>query len=140
MIKKQPSAPLLTGQRHELRRRGWVSKRNPILRPRPWMLWGALLLSLLFSLSPALAQEPEPAPANTDVAPTSRAHLFVTGSNGERAPTVQLRLYGLAPGGAPLDFNQSPLTILHGDTAVEDITIAGQEEVGTLTLFLVDNP
>ncbi len=97
------------------------------------------LLWLSFIIVPRVhAQEQEPETANAN----GQAHLFITDTNGQNAPTVQLRLYGHSPGGEPLDFGQTPLSILHNDTAVDStaITLVGQEEVGTLTIFLVDNP
>ena len=101
------------------------------------LLW----LSFIFIIVPRLhaqEQEAEPETANAN----GQAHLFITDSNGQNAPTVQLRLYGQSLGGEPLDFGQTPLSILHNDTAVDStaITVVGQEEVGTLTIFLVDNP
>lgn len=102
-------------------------------RPATRPFWLVLVLFLLFGFlfAPAGAQEPE-----------ASAHLFITDSNSLNVPQVQLRLYGVAPGGAPLDLAQTPLSILHNDTAVDsrNITLLGEEEVGTLTIFLVDNP
>jgi hypothetical protein len=117
-------------------------------RNRGWLVWGIIGLACLTSFAGmmgwwggvALAQEEEPAVAADAVAP--RAHLFVTGSDAVLAPLVQLRLYGVEVGGEPLAFSPTTLSILHNNTAVPpaNISIAGQEEVGTFTIFLIDNP
>lgn len=96
--------------------------------PRPFTI--LTLLALFVGLiRPAHAQQT-----------THQPHIFITGHNSDTVPAVQLRLYGLDAAGRPIDFSAQPLTITHGDQTVTDVRVASQEEVGTLTIFLVDTP
>lgn len=89
---------------------------------------GAFLALLLLATGMAQAQEQ----------PSGR--LFITDSDTSRMPVVTLRAYGLAGDGRPLDLAEADLVVFHGGEPVDEATIeVGQtEEVGTLTVFLVD--
>ena len=89
---------------------------------------GVILALLLVVAAVAQAQEQ----------PSSR--LFITDSNTSRMPVVTLRAYGLAGDGRPLDLGEADLLVFHDGEPVSEAAIeAGQtEEVGTLTVFLVD--
>lgn len=64
--------------------------------------------------------------------------IFITDSNTERYPTVQLRLYGKDGHGNPIDFATEPLFISHNGYPVDEIGFDGRVPVGTLTVFLID--
>jgi len=89
---------------------------------------GAILALLLLAAGMAQAQEQ----------PSSR--LFITDGNTSRMPVVTLRAYGLAGDGRPLDLAEADLVIFHNGEPVSEaaIVVRGAEEVGTLTVFLID--
>lgn len=79
----------------------------------------------------ASAQEEPPEPV---------ARLIISDTNVEAIPTVGLRIYGRDEQGNPIDFNQRGVTVQSGDVPVGPVTIQGEEEVGTFTIFLIDIP
>lgn len=91
---------------------------------------GAFLVLLLLLAAAGAAQGQEE--------PASR--LFITDSDTSRMPVVTLRAYGLAGDGRPLDLGEEDLLIFHDGEPVSDaaIEVGGAEEVGTLTIFLID--
>ena len=91
------------------------------------------VIGVILTLSLAVA-----AVAKAQEQPSSR--LFITESNTSRMPVVTLRAYGLAGDGRPLDLAAADLLIYHDGEPVSEAAIeVGQtEEVGTLTVFLID--
>lgn len=89
---------------------------------------GAFLALLLVAASAARAQEQPP------------SRLFITDSDTSRMPVVTLRAYGVAGDGRPLDMAEADLQIFHDGEPVSDaaIEVGRAEEVGTLTVFLID--
>lgn len=115
-----------------------VSSKRVTLQPfSNHLLRFCLLIGLVFvAMAPsALAQEDD------DEVPTAPvATLFITETNVGSIPEIGLRLYGRDDQGNPLDFSQRPLTVQSDGTPVGPLSIQGQEEVGTLTIFLIDIP
>ena len=68
------------------------------------------------------------------------AKLTISDTNVEAIPTVGLRLYGRDEQGNPIDFSQRTLSIQSNGTPVGPVSIQGEDEVGTLTVFLIDIP
>ena len=64
--------------------------------------------------------------------------IFITDSNADSFPTIQLRLYGKDGQGNPIDFATEPLSISHNGYPVEEIVFDSRVPVGTLTVFLID--
>jgi hypothetical protein len=64
--------------------------------------------------------------------------LYITGTNADSIPSVQLRVYGLDGRGNPIDFATEPLFITHNRFPVDEIAFTGKVPVGTLTVFLID--
>ena len=91
---------------------------------------GAFLALLLVLMAAGVAQ--------TQDRPPSR--LFITDSDTSRMPVVTLRAYGLGGDGRPLDLGEADLLIFHDGEPVSDaaIEVGRAEEVGTLTVFLID--
>lgn len=91
------------------------------------------LFLLLVSFTTAISAQDEPPPEPV-------AKLIISETNVEAIPTVGLRLYGRDEQGNPLDFNQRTLSIQSSDVPVGPFSIQGEEEIGTLTVFLIDIP
>lgn len=93
---------------------------------------GAFLILLLLLVAADAAQGQEDPPSR----------LFITNSDTSRVPVVTLRAYGLAGDGRPLDLGEADLLLFHDGEPVSDaaIEVRGAEEVGTLTVFLIDAP
>ena len=64
--------------------------------------------------------------------------LTITDSDTEGFPGVQLQLYGMDGAGAPIDFATEPLFVSHNGFPVDEVLYEGSNEVGTLTIFLID--
>ena len=64
--------------------------------------------------------------------------LYITDSNTDSFPSVQLRIYGKDGQGVPIDFATEPLFITHNGFPVDEIDFSGVTPVGTLTVFLID--
>jgi hypothetical protein len=78
------------------------------------------------------AQDAEPQPTG------QLGQLYITGSNADSFPSVQLRVYGLDGQGNPIDFASEPLYIAHNSFPADEISFDGKVPVGTLTVFLID--
>ena len=94
----------------------------------------AILVLLLITFSPAAAVRIEQAGF------PSKPYLRITGVDVGRLPMIQLRVIGRAADGAAIDFNTQPVTINHGSEQISQVEIGGQEDVGSLTIFVVDTP
>lgn len=90
---------------------------------------GSLIAFILFLSVFGLAQAQE-----TD----QIGRIFITDTNTESFPTVQLRLYGKDGQGNPIDFATEPLFISHNGFPVDEIVFDARVPVGTLTVFLID--
>ncbi|MEM7331214.1 MAG: FHA domain-containing protein [Chloroflexota bacterium] len=100
-----------------------------------------LKLSYFFSLILLFAWVPSSLVAQDDDLPdVPVAKLTITDTNVEAIPTVGLRLYGRDEQGNPIDFSQRTLSIQSNGAPVGPVSIQGQEDVGTLTIFLIDIP
>ena len=90
---------------------------------------GLLIAFILFLsvFTPAQAQETN-----------QIGRIFITDTNTESFPTVQLRLYGKDGQGNPIDFATEPLFISHNGFPVDEIVFDARVPVGTLTVFLID--
>lgn len=64
--------------------------------------------------------------------------LFITGSNADSFPSVQLRVYGFDGQGNPIDFATEPLYVAHNAFPADEVDFDGKVPVGTLTVFLID--
>ncbi len=74
------------------------------------------------------------------IAQEEMPQLFITGTNAESPPTLELQTYGITPQGEPLDLTSQALILRHNDLPVTDYTFGGSKEVGTFTVFLIDIP
>ncbi len=106
----------------------WVSKKNL----KRSILF--LLFSLTFFGVPAWAQEEEP----TGRPPVDR--LFINDSDVSRVPSIELLMVGRDNQGNALDFSAETVNITHNDQPVGPIEYVGEQQVGTLTVFLIDIP
>lgn len=96
-----------------------------------------LLLGLLFlGINGAISAQDEDSPPQAP--PVGR--LIVTDTNVESIPNVSVRLYGRNDQGDPIDLSQRTVTIQSNGVPVGPVMVQGTEEVGTLTLFLIDIP
>ncbi|MCB0035610.1 MAG: hypothetical protein KDE51_16370, partial [Anaerolineales bacterium] len=93
-------------------------------------VWVALLLAITHLTPPLHAQEES----------LSDAQLYITNIDAISAPTIYLRTYGVNPNGLPLNLSTENLVVNHGDQTATDVSVIGQETVGTFTIFLVDTP
>ena len=64
--------------------------------------------------------------------------LYITDSNTERFPSIQLQTYGMDGQGNPIDFSVEPLFVSHNGFPVDEVVFEGKNPVGTLTVFLID--
>ncbi len=90
----------------------------------------ALILGLL--AGGAAAQEEEERP------PVER--LFITETNSERLPNIELLMYGRDNQGAPIDLSAESLIIAANGQPAGPPQYLGSEQIGTLTIFLIDIP
>lgn len=65
--------------------------------------------------------------------------LFITGSNVNSLPSIELRMVGMDSQGNPLNLAQEVLTVRHNDVPV-NARYTGPYQAGTFTLFLIDVP
>lgn len=93
-----------------------------------------LLISIIFFAVPALAQDEEP----TGRPPVER--LTITGTDVSRVPSIELLMVGRDNQGNALDFSNETVTITHNGQPVGPIQYVGDQQVGTLTVFLIDIP
>ncbi len=98
---------------------------HAVNRPLRGLLFASILLLSVFTL--VRAQETN-----------QIGQIFISDSNTESFPTIQLRLYGKDGQGNPIDFATEPLFISHDGFPVDEIVFDGRVPVGTLTVFLVD--
>jgi hypothetical protein len=103
-----------------------MNKRRKIFRH--WSTFFLLMMALLAVAGVVRAQETGPI-----------GQLFITGSNVDSYPNVNLRVYGYDGQGNPIDFATQPVNVTHNGVPVS-ASFAGTEPVGTLTVFLVDAP
>lgn len=66
--------------------------------------------------------------------------VFITGSEVNSPPSVELYVYGYEGTGAPLDFGGANVVVQHEGVAATDVQVQGKVEVGTFTIFLIDIP
>ncbi len=66
--------------------------------------------------------------------------LFITATNADSPPILELQVYGIGPQGDSLDLNSQAISLRHNDLPVTDYTFGGSKEVGTFTVFLIDIP
>ncbi|HID53673.1 MAG TPA: hypothetical protein EYP41_16770, partial [Anaerolineae bacterium] len=92
------------------------------------------VLTLIFGLlaGSAAAQDDEERP------PVER--LFITETNSERLPNIEMLMYGRDSQGNPLDLAVEPLTITNNGQPAGPTQYLGNEQVGVLTIFLIDIP
>jgi hypothetical protein len=88
----------------------------------PFAAWGATAV---------LAQ------AETPDAPPPR--LVITGSDAASPPTITLHAYGIDSQGNAVNFGDGSVILMENNVPL-DYQVAGQEQVGTLTVFLLDIP
>ncbi|GAB4153267.1 MAG: hypothetical protein Fur0021_18840 [Candidatus Promineifilaceae bacterium] len=76
------------------------------------------------------------------------SRLFITGSNTDSVPTVNLYVYGLDGAGQPLALTPATVVVQHNGEQAANVTVPGQvdagaappQSAGTFTLFIVDTP
>ncbi|MDX1616339.1 MAG: FHA domain-containing protein [Candidatus Promineifilaceae bacterium] len=66
--------------------------------------------------------------------------IIVTGAEGSSAPTIELTVYGVDGSGQAVDLSNTAFEVTHDGEAVEEVTVARQDEIGTLTVFVLDLP
>ncbi len=66
--------------------------------------------------------------------------LRITAVDVSRLPRIQLRVLGKNADGSPIDFAAQPVVVHHGSEQINTVAIEGTEDVGSLTVFLVDTP
>lgn len=93
-----------------------------------------LFISIVFLVIPAMAQEEEP----TGRPPVER--LTITGTDVSRMPSIELLMVGRDSQGNALDFSSETVNITHNGQPVGPIQHVGDQQVGTLTVFLIDTP
>ena len=93
-----------------------------------------LFISIIFFAIPAMAQDEEP----TGRPPVER--LTITGTDVSRVPSIELLMVGRDSQGNALNFNSETVTITHNGQPVGPIQYVGDQQVGTLTVFLIDTP
>lgn len=86
--------------------------------------WFIVCLSVLWVSGTAVAQEPAP-------------HLFITATNTDSLPAVEMRVYGLDEFGEPLEISNQTLSVTANGTSIPPVVV-GTDTVGTFTLFLID--
>lgn len=91
-----------------------------------------------------LAGQGQMAAAQTGVG----SRLFITGSNTNSVPTVDLYVYGLDGAGQPLALTPATVVVQHGGEQAASVAVPGQVDAGaappnsagTFTIFIVDTP
>lgn len=73
-------------------------------------------------------------------AQTPPPKLFITDSDTSSPPSLKLQVYGLTSQGDTLDFGAEPLNLTHNGFPVINYNLGTPQEVGTLTVFLIDIP
>lgn len=76
------------------------------------------------------------------------SRLFITGSNTDSVPTVNLYVYGLDGAGQPLALTPATVVVQHNGEQAANVSVPGQidagaappQSAGTFTLFIVDTP
>jgi hypothetical protein len=109
------------------------SVTQPILQKyRTALFVGLFLLVGWLLISPNIARGQDDAPLK----------LELTGIDTSALPILSIRLTGAYADGRAIDYNQTPLEIQHGAELIsqEQFTSIESEEIGTLTLVLVDTP
>ncbi len=86
--------------------------------------WLIICLLLLLVGKTAVAQEPAP-------------QLFITATNTDSLPLVEMRVYGLDEFGEPLDISGQTLSVTADGSTIPPVVV-GTDAVGTFTLFLID--
>ncbi len=97
---------------------------------RPAVLLAMLILLATSGAQLSFGQDSEP------------SRLELTGIDTSTLPIISLRLVGVQSNGQRIDTDQTPLEIQHGAETIsqEQFTSMEKEEVGTLTLVLLDTP
>ena len=109
-----------------------VGERNQMTQYK-FGKWIAILTLVLGLLAGSVAaQEGEERP------PVER--LFITETNSERLPNIEMLMYGRDSQGNPLDLSVEPLAITNNGQPAGPAQYLGNEQVGTLTIFLIDIP
>lgn len=86
--------------------------------------WLFILILAFVIGETAVAQEPAP-------------QLFITATNTDSLPTVELRVYGLDPFGEPLAISGQTVSVSVDGSDTTPVVV-GTDAVGTFTLFLID--
>lgn len=97
-----------------------------------------ILFAFLFLLGGWLLISPQIAIGQGD----EPAWIELTGIDTDALPVLSIRLVGARANGRALDYSQTPLEIQHGAETIsqEQFSSIESEDVGTLTLVLVDTP
>ena len=90
-------------------------------------------LLLLGATTPLSAQDDAP-----ELPPV--AHLTISDTIVETIPNVGIRLYGRDEQGEPINLSERTISVQSDGVPVGPVVVQGTEEVGTLTLFLIDIP
>ncbi len=93
-----------------------------------------LVITFVLFAVPLFAQEEDP----TDRPPVER--LILSDSDVSRVPTIELLMVGRDNQGNALDLRTETINISHNGAPVGPIQYVGEQQVGTLTLFLLDIP
>ena len=94
-----------------------------------------LLICLIFIAIPTFAQEED---EPTGRPPVDR--LIITDTDVSRVPSIELLMVGRDGQGQALDFSTETVNIVHNGQPVGPIEYVGDQQVGTLTVFLIDIP
>lgn len=70
----------------------------------------------------------------------SGGQVVISSSETGNAPSIILRAYAVDDQGGSLELTSDNVILLHDGVPVEDITITGNYEAGTFTVFVVDIP
>lgn len=98
-----------------------------MMRQRPFLLLLLLIFSLWLVGGAAQAQEGE----------SPNPWLFITGSDANSPPSIELQTYGVAADGTALPLSVNNVRVEHNGQAAA-VQSVNPQTVGTLTIFLVD--
>ncbi|MCB8966313.1 MAG: FHA domain-containing protein [Ardenticatenaceae bacterium] len=86
-----------------------------------------LLVGTLVAVTAVYAQTPPP-------------KIFITNTDASSPPTLEIQVYGLTSQGDTLNFATESINLKHNGLPIIGYELAGSQEVGTFTIFLIDIP